>query len=214
MSRLRVAGTAAAVVIPPAWNNWVLPWLGLGIRGRTAANTGFATGYALAMRGRPNWCAPRGVRYGLVSATVVAAGYAATLAIPSTRHRLGEFADRSPEVSAAEWVAVHIPIGTVYSEELVFRATLDPLLDKAFGTRIGALLGALTFGLWHIAPARAAGDSVPATIAVTSVGGFVFGWLGRRAESAAAPAFLHLAVNVGGAVASRLGRRLGGFRSG
>lgn len=117
-------------------------------------------------------------------------------------------------MSAAEWVAVHIPIGTVYSEELVFRATLDPLLDKTFGTRVGALLGAATFGLWHIAPARAAGDSVPATIAATSVGGFVLGRLRRRAESATAPAFLHLAVNAGGAAASRLARRLGSFRRG
>lgn len=192
----------------------MLPRLGLGIRGRTAANAGFATGYALTLHGRPNWCASRGVRYGLASASIVTAGYAAALAISSARHSLGEFADRGPEVSAVEWVVVHIPIGTVYSEELVFRATLDPLLDKAFGTRVGALLGAVTFGLWHIAPARAAGDSAPATVAATSVGGFVFGLLRRRAESAAAPAFLHLAVNAGGAVASRLACRRGSFRSG
>ncbi|MEU7630834.1 CPBP family intramembrane glutamic endopeptidase [Nocardia sp. NPDC049220] len=208
MSPTRVAGTAAAIVVPPAWNNWILPRLRLGIRGRTAANAGFAVGYALVLRGKPNWGAPRGVRCGLVSASIVAAGYAALLAVPWVRRRLGEYADRGPEVSAVEWVAVHIPVGTVYSEELVFRATLDPLLDNAFGARAGALLGAVTFGLWHIAPARAAGDSVPATVAATSVGGFVFGWLRRRTDSAVAPALLHLAVDVGGGIAVRVARRL------
>ncbi|WP_245672311.1 CPBP family intramembrane glutamic endopeptidase [Nocardia anaemiae] len=182
----------------------MLPRLPLDLRGRTAANAGFATGYALAFRGRPNWLSARGLGYGLASASVVAAGYGAAVAIPALRERLGGFTDRAPDVPLEEWVWVHIPIGTVYSEELIFRATLDPLLDKTFGVRSGSLIGAATFGLWHIRPARAAGDSVPATIAATATAGLIFGFLRRRTESATAPALLHFAVNAGGAVAPRI----------
>lgn len=191
----------------------MLPGLGLGVRGRTAANAGFATAYTIAFRGTPNWCSAKGFRYGVVSATLVAAGYGVALAIPSVRKGLHEFDDRGPEVSAVEWIAVHIPIGTVYGEEMIFRATLDPLLDNMFGSRLGSVLGALTFGLWHIHPARAAGDSVPVAIAATAAGGVAFGWLRRRTGSVTAPALLHSAINVGGALAPRAARLIGTART-
>ncbi|MEV6136072.1 CPBP family intramembrane glutamic endopeptidase [Nocardia sp. NPDC051990] len=199
-----VAKITVAVGIPLAWSNWVLPHLRLDLRGRTVANAGFATCYALVFRGRPNWLSARGLGYGLASAGVVVAGYGAAVAIPALRDRLGGFADRAPDVPLDEWVAVHIPIGTVYSEELVFRATLNPLLDNVFGPHGGVLLGAATFGLWHIHPARAAGDSVPATIAATAAGGLVFDLLRRRTDSATAPALLHFALNAGGALTPHL----------
>ncbi|MGY4098495.1 CPBP family intramembrane glutamic endopeptidase [Nocardia sp. R16R-3T] len=197
----RVAKTAVAIAIPLAWSNWVLPRLPLELRGRTAANAGFATGYALIFRGRPNWLSTGGFGYGIASASVVAAGYGAAVATPELRRRLAGFADRAPDVPVEEWVAVHISIGTGYSEELIFRATLNPLLDNVFGSYFGALIGAVTFGLWHIRPARAAGDSVPATIAATAAGGLVFDLLRRRTDSATAPALAHFALNAGGALA-------------
>ncbi|WP_406235911.1 CPBP family intramembrane glutamic endopeptidase [Nocardia sp. NBC_01009] len=201
------AKSAAAIATALLWSNGLLPRLGLDVRGRTAANAGFATGYALVFGSRANWWSVRGLRYGLASAAVVVAGYGAAVAVPGVRSRLREFADRGPDVTPAEWIAVHIPIGTVYSEELVFRGTLDPLLDTTFGTRAGILLGASTFGLWHIHPARAAGDSVAVTVAATALGGLVFGLLRRRSDSAAASALLHLAVNAGGALAPWLAAR-------
>lgn len=207
MSLGPVARTIAAVAVPLVWNNAVLPRLGLGIRGRTAANAGFATVYALALRADPGRRSRRGAGWGLLAAAGVVAGYGAALAVPSLRWRLAELADRGPEVPASEWVAVHIPLGTVYSEELVFRGTLDPLLDRLLGPLAGALLGSAAFGLWHIAPARAVGDSVPVTVAVTTAGGLMFGWLRRRTRDTAAPALLHLAMNAGGAIAPRLARR-------
>ncbi|MEV6772859.1 CPBP family intramembrane glutamic endopeptidase [Nocardia sp. NPDC051030] len=195
----------AALSLPLLWTNTLLPAFHLNIRGRSAANAAFATAYAVTFRGRPNWFSPRGLAYGSAAAAVVLSGYAAALAIPSTRRHFAELADRGPDVHAAEWAGVHIPVGTVFSEELVYRATLDPVLEEAFG-RPGEWLAALTFGLTHIQPARSVGDPVPATIAVTTLGGLLFTRLRRHTGSATAPALLHLAMNAGGAIAPILAR--------
>ncbi|MEV3964888.1 CPBP family intramembrane glutamic endopeptidase [Nocardia sp. NPDC050193] len=199
--RVRVAGS---VGLPLLWNNVVQPRLRLGHRERTAANALAATGYALVFGGRPRWTSARGLRYGICCAGIVAAGYAVASAVPPLRRALSAPQDRAPEVSTVEWVAVQIPVGTAYTEELIFRATLEPLLDSEFGDRSGRLLGAAVFGLWHIHPARAGGDSVPATVAFTGAAGLLFGALYRHTGSAAAPALLHWAVNAGGALVPRL----------
>lgn len=203
MSWISRAGRAAiAIAAPLVWRNRLLPGLELGIRGRTLANALAATGYASVFAGRPNWCRVRGLGYGLVGGGLVAAGYAAAVVIPPIRRVLGGFGGREPEVGAIEWVAVHIPLGTVYSEELIFRGTLDPLLDDILGTRLGNIAAAAVFGLWHIHSARAAADNVAVSVAFTAVAGVLFGCSRRHTDSATAPALVHLAVNAGGALAA------------
>lgn len=177
----------------------MLPRLGSGIRGRTLANAVFATGYAAVFGGRPKWLSRRGLAWGAAAFGTVGAAYGVGLAVPGIRDRIAKVADRAPEVSTAEWVGLHIPVGTVYSEELIFRGTLDRLFDDAGPVRRHC--GAVVFGLWHIHPARSAGDSVPVTVAVTTAGGLLFSWLRRRSGSATAPALAHLALNAGGALA-------------
>ncbi|ONM49618.1 CPBP family intramembrane glutamic endopeptidase [Nocardia donostiensis] len=199
----RALRVAAALGTPLLWSNGLLPRLGLDVRGRTVANASAATVYAFAFAARPNWISVRGLRYGLGCASAVAVGYGAAVAFPTTRRIISGFGNRAPEVGAAEWIALHIPVGTVYSEELIFRGTLNPLLISAFGPRLGMVTGAVAFGLWHIHPARVAGDSVTATIAFTSCTGLLFGWLRRHTDSATAPALLHWAVNAGGVIAAR-----------
>lgn len=154
--------------------------------------------------GAPGW--PM-IAAAVAPAAVVVAGYAVALGIPVLRNRLAAFANRSPEAPLAEWVAVQIPWGTVYTEELIFRATLDPLLESALG-RTGNVMGAVLFGLWHLAPARIAGDDVPATVAATAVAGAALSGLRRRTGTVLTPALLHFAVNAGGAIAARLAVRL------
>ncbi|WP_245997870.1 CPBP family intramembrane glutamic endopeptidase [Nocardia pseudobrasiliensis] len=198
--------------LPLLWSNRVLPRLHLDIRGRTAANAVFATLYALTFgRGVPIGNPARRPLTALGPAALVAAGYGVALAIPALRTRLAGFATRAPEVPVLEWAFVHIPIGTVYSEELIFRATLDPLLGEATGP-LGPWLGATTFGLWHIAPARGAGDSVPVSIAATALGGLFLGWQFRRTGGVLAPALLHYVLNAGGAVAPHLAVAVGARR--
>ncbi|MQY19391.1 CPBP family intramembrane glutamic endopeptidase [Nocardia macrotermitis] len=246
--------TLAAMGFPLLWNNWLLPRLRFGLRGRTAANAVFATAYAAAFRTRcPRGSGEfgssavhhnaairtsampgggddarsvpridlssnlvvarfrdcraihdsRGLRCAAALFTIVIIGYCVALLIPSLRIRLAEFATRAPEIGLAEWAGVHIPIGTVFTEELVFRGTLDPMLDETIEP-FGIWLGATTFGLWHITPARAAHDNVPATVAATALTGVILTWLYRRTGSVITPAALHLAVNAGGAIAPRI----------
>ncbi|MBF6349625.1 MULTISPECIES: CPBP family intramembrane glutamic endopeptidase [Nocardia] len=193
----------AALAAPLLWNNWLLPRLALDRRGRTAAGALAATGYALAFRGRPNWFSARGTAAGMGCVALVVAGYTVASAIPAVRRSLSGAGDRAADVSTLEWVALHIPLGTVYTEELIFRATLDPLLDKQFGVRAGTALGSAAFGLWHIRSARVAGDSVLGTVVFTGAAGLVFGTLRRWTGSATAPALLHWSVNAGGALLTR-----------
>ncbi|MGY0502980.1 CPBP family intramembrane glutamic endopeptidase [Nocardia sp. FBN12] len=131
---------------------------------------------------------------------VVLAGYAVALAVPSLRRLPLEIAVRAPETSTLEWIALHIPVGTVLAEEAIFRGTLDPLLAASAGATAPAI-SAVDFGLWHIQPARAAQDPVLPTVLATTLAGLVFSVLRRRSGSATAPALLHLAINAGGALA-------------
>ncbi|WP_324188268.1 CPBP family intramembrane glutamic endopeptidase [Nocardia higoensis] len=204
---IRLFPAFAALIAPPLWNNRIAPALGLGRRGRTLAHLGFATGYAATFAGRPNWCSATGLRVGLAVSSVLVTGTAAALALAPVRAVLTETPDRVPDVSPAEWIAVHIPFGTVVAEELVFRATLDPLLTARFGARPALLLGAAAFGLWHIHPARSAGDRVLPTVVATTAAGVVFTLLNRCARSTTAPALLHFTLDAVGAVIVTLARR-------
>ncbi|TCJ94120.1 CPBP family intramembrane glutamic endopeptidase [Nocardia alba] len=208
---MRRLESAAALVFPPLWSNRVLPALELPLRGRTVANTAFATAYVKLFRGSPNWLSPSGFRWGIASGGIVLAGYAVALAIPSLRRLPLEIAVRAPETSTLEWIALHIPVGTVLAEEAIFRGTLDPLLAEGAGPA-ACVISALDFGLWHIQPARAADDPVLPTILATTVAGLVFTELRRRSGSATAPALLHLAINAGAALAPTAARWVDGLR--
>jgi uncharacterized protein len=192
---------AAAVGVPLLWSNWALPAAGLGQRGRTVANACFATAYGAALGRRVPWVTRRGLAVGASAALLPLGAYAVVAALPAGREAAAQRSvGEAPRDDLAEWTLVHIPIGTVYSEELIFRGTLDPLLENMFGPQLGAALGAATFGLWHIQPARVAGESVAGTVVATGLAGFAFGWLRHRGGSVVAPALVHLAINVGGAV--------------
>lgn len=196
---------AAAVV---GWGA-VLPATRIGPRGRAvlSATVGTAAVFAARAAGVERGMLgldPRhlvsGARWGLAAAAVPLAAYAGMLAVPSLRARLVDEA-RAERADFYEWVGLHIPFGTVAAEELLFRSVLAALLGP--GTA-GSGLHAAAFGLWHVQPARDAGHHVLGTVLVTGLSAVVFDRLRRRSGSVLAPALLHLALNVGGAVAVRL----------
>jgi membrane protease YdiL (CAAX protease family) len=142
-----------------------------------------------------------GVRLGLLSATVVAAGVAVSVAVPAVRAGM---AARTLPQPAWRWLLVDIPFGTVWPEETVYRGTLGTVATDVFGPQWGRLLQAAVFGLSHIPDARGAGEPVMPTVIVTGAAGWVFGWLATRSGGLVAPALTHLAINEAGAVAAVL----------
>jgi membrane protease YdiL (CAAX protease family) len=147
-------------------------------------------------------CPPRlwaGLRLGSAAGGVAAAAIAATTPVPPVRQSM---AVRELPASVPNWLALRIPVGTVWAEEAAFRAALATAGTGAFGKSGGRLLQAAAFGLFHIADARATGEPVVATVLATGVGGWVFGWLAERSGSLAAPMLVHLAINEAGAVAA------------
>ncbi|MCJ0891662.1 CPBP family intramembrane glutamic endopeptidase [Rhodococcus sp. ARC_M5] len=177
-----------------AWSTVVLPSTGLDARGRAVANASFAVGVAALSRtdaeklGLRNTAA--GLKWGAAASAIPVFGAAVVAAIPALRRRV-----RPSEDDLAEWVLFRIPVGTVLTEELLFRGVLDaasPVLSPIF------------FGLWHIHPARSAGDSVVGTVVATTAAGVVFSWLRSRSGSVLAPALLHYFLNASGAVLAHL----------
>jgi membrane protease YdiL (CAAX protease family) len=198
-----------AVALAGALVAWSLT-AGMEIPGRRHPVVQAALGTALTALTRAplGLCPPAlssGVRSGLVAASAISAGVAASTGLPAVRAAMRA---RSLPQPVWKWLGVDIPLGTVWSEEAAFRAALGHVAADGFGASGGRLLQAAAFGLSHIADARATGEPVAATVMVTGVAGWVFGWLAEHTGSLAAPLLTHLAVNEAGALAAlRVQRR-------
>lgn len=180
--------------LPPSWLVPVHAGLGAALAARSGAPLGLRS---------PD--ARRGLRWGGAVAVVVCGAVASSTFVPAVRRSLAE---REVPEALAPWLLVRIPIGTVWSEEAVFRAALGTLAAQAFGQRRSRLLQAAAFGLSHVADARGAGQPVAGTVLVTATAGWAFAWLYDRSGSLVAPALVHLAINEAGAVAAVVaGRR-------
>ena len=145
-----------------------------------------------------------GLRVGGAAALTVTAAVAGATAVPRVRAAM---ADRPLPEGVGRWLALEIPLGTVWSEETACRGALATLAADAFGPRRGRALQALTFGLTHIPDARSTGEPVLGTVAATAAAGWVFAVLAERSGSLLAPMLAHLAVNEAGAVAALAVRR-------
>lgn len=149
----------------------------------------------------------KGIRLGSAAGAVAATAISATAPIPMVR--LSMIARELP-ASTPGWLGLQIPVGTVWAEEAAFRGALATVGADGFGSSGGRLLQATAFGLSHIADARETGESPLATVLVTGIAGWVFGWLADRSGSLAAPMLVHLAINEAGAVAALLVQRRSG----
>ncbi|CAM3669281.1 MULTISPECIES: CPBP family intramembrane glutamic endopeptidase [Tsukamurella] len=185
-----LGGAALASGAAVAWSNAALPRLthefGLGRAGRSAATAAFCAADALLARARVP--APLGVGAG---AALAVAGLIGARSV-----------DREDPPPLPRWVLLDIPLGTVLPEEVLFRGSLTPRWEAALGRPAGSVAGALTFGLWHVGAAQAAGDPVLPTIAVTSFAGAAFDALVRRTRRLWPAMAAHWALNGAGAVLS------------
>jgi CAAX protease family protein len=193
--RVSAFGLAAALV------GWSLFAPRIPAQRRVPLQAGLAGLLVVVMRVPLGICPPRlwaGLRLGLAAGSVAATGVLAATSVPAVRLSM---VGRKLPPSASAWLAVQIPLGTVWAEEAAFRAALAAAGTRALGASRGRLLQAAAFGLAHIADARATGEPVVPTVLVTGGAGWVFGWLAERSGSLAAPMLAHLAINEVGAAA-------------
>lgn len=140
-----------------------------------------------------------GLRLGAATAGLIVAGVIAGSALPRVRAGM---AGRELPQRPWHWLAVEIPLGTVWSEETAFRGALATLAAGGFGPTGGRLVQAVTFGLSHLPDARDTGESLLGTVAATGLAGWVFALLAERSGSVLAPMLAHLAINEAGALAA------------
>lgn len=199
MSTGRIRAVALAVGLV-AWNGLVDPRL--PARWQPGVRAALGSVLMVGTSARPGLLPPAlwsGLQLGAAAATAVSAGVAATSAVPVVR--TGMRRKVLPE-APGRWLALRIPLGTVWPEEAAFRGALGKVGAEAFGPAGGQVLQATAFGLSHIPDARAAGQPVLPTVLVTGVAGWAFGWLAQRSASLAAPMLAHLAINEAGALAA------------
>lgn len=203
---------AYALSLAAALVGWSFAGPRLPARWRMALQAGLGGALVLVTRAPLGLGPPRlwaGLRLGSAVAFSAASTVAATTRLPPVRQSI---AVREPPASAPDWLLVRIPVGTVWSEESAFRGALATAGSAAFGRRGGRVLQAIAFGLSHIPDARATGEPVAATVLVTGIGGWLFGWLADRTGSLAAPMLAHLAINEAGAIAVLAARSRGAVR--
>ncbi|WP_135452493.1 CPBP family intramembrane glutamic endopeptidase [Mycobacterium sp. DL99] len=196
-SRIRAVALAVGLV---AWNGLVDPRL--PARWQPLVRAALGSVLMVGTGARPGFRPPAvwsGLRLGAAAATAVSAGVAATSTVPVVRTGMRR---KVLPVAPGRWLALRIPLGTVWPEEAGFRGALGKVGAEAFGPTGGQVLQATAFGLSHIADARAAGQPVIPTVVATGIAGWVFGWLAQRSSSLAAPMLAHLAINEAGALAA------------
>ncbi|HZU46524.1 MAG TPA: CPBP family intramembrane glutamic endopeptidase [Mycobacterium sp.] len=194
--RLRALLLAAVLV----GSSFVIPRI--PVRWRVPVQAGGAAMLVLLTGSRVGLSPPRlwiGLRWGLATGAAAATAVAAMTPVPVVRLSMST---RELPRSVPAWLALRIPVGTVWAEEAAFRAALATVATTGFGESGGRLVQAAAFGLSHVADARATGEPVPATVLVTGVAGWLFGWLADRSGSLAAPMLAHLAINETAAAAA------------
>jgi membrane protease YdiL (CAAX protease family) len=152
-----------------------------------------------------------GCRWALGAIAVVAGVYVVGVLQPSIRPAFQDVRYDLPLSAALHTVFVVIPLGTVALEEIAFRSVLWGFLGRHMSEWRVLLTTSVLFGFWHVIPAlrvgetnRGVSDAVGAagswvllagTVALTTVGGLVFGEMRRRSGHVLAGAGAHWATN-------------------
>ncbi|WP_116450402.1 CPBP family intramembrane glutamic endopeptidase [Blastococcus litoris] len=165
-----------------------------------------------------------GSRWALGAIGLVAGIYVIGVLLPLTRPGFQDVRYDLPVPDVLHKAFVAIPLGTVALEELAFRSVLWGVLARHLRTWQVLMTTSVLFGLWHVIPAVGVGETnrgvsetvgaagstalVLGTVALTTVGGLVFGELRRRSGSVLASAGAHWATNALGVLFGLLARRL------
>ena len=134
--QFRAVALAAGLV---GWSGLIGPLI--PARGQPLVHAALAAALAVSARAPLGLRPPQlwsGLRLGLAAAAPVIIGVAASTAVPPVRSAMAE---RDLPVSSSRWLAVRIPVGTVWSEEAAFRA-----LEEQVTAELLELPGVLALG--------------------------------------------------------------------
>lgn len=227
-----VAFAAALMVALTAWNNVVVSGLPGYPASYVAANVAAAAVLLAAARAIGlSWeelgltwrRLGAGARWGGVCLALIAAGYAAALAVPAVRPLLTDARVAGLDGGEVAYRAlVRIPLGTVLWEEIAFRGVLLAALARVLSLRAATVVSAAVFGIWHVRPTLSAvavndlvdgpllsGVAVLLGCLATAVAGVFLTWLRLRSGSLLAPVLAHLAANSLGTLAAAGALRMG-----
>ena len=167
-----------------------------------------------------------GCRWALGAIGLVAGGYVVGVLLPLTRPAFQDDRYHLPVPEALHTAFIVIPLGTVLLEELAFRSVLWGMFSRHLRPWQVLAGTSVLFGFWHVLPALHVGATnrgvaeavggagsaavVVGTVALTTVGGVVFGELRRRSGSVLASAGAHWATNALGVLFGLLAWRLAG----
>ena len=165
-----------------------------------------------------------GCRWALAAIGLVAGVYVIGVLLPLTRPGFQDVRYDLPLPELLHTALVAIPLGTVALEELAFRSVLWGLLARHLRQWQVLVTTSVLFGFWHVIPALRAGETnrgvseavgaagsaplVAGTVALTTVGGLVFGEMRRRSGSVIASAGAHWATNGLGVLFGMVARAL------
>jgi uncharacterized protein len=165
-----------------------------------------------------------GCRWALGAIGLVAGIYVVGVLLPLTRPGFQDVRYDLPLPDALHKAFVAIPLGTVLLEELAFRSVLWGVLARHLRQWQVLVATSVLFGFWHVIPALRVGETnrgvsetvgaggsaalVVGTVALTTVGGLVFGEMRRRSGSVVASAGAHWATNALGVLFGLLAWKL------
>ncbi len=151
----------------------------------------------------------RGLRWGAAVSAAIGAGVASIVVLRPRADLLHD--ERVGRIGAREVVyrlIVHIPLGTVVPEEVLFRGVLFGMWSRDKGQSYAALASSVAFGLWHIGPAidrlranhpnassRARASAIAGTIAATTLAGACLSLLRIGTKGILGPIIVHWAAN-------------------
>ena len=155
-----------------------------------------------------------GLLWGAGSVALVTVGY--LLAATFRKGRDAMHDERVAELSGGRLMfqaLVEVPFGTVFFEEIAFRAVLFSMLARRVGVIWAIVISAILFGLWHILPSIGTHEQSAAlgsvvgegrrgnvlavllSVVTTAIAGVIFAGLRLVSGSVLAPMGLHWATN-------------------
>ncbi len=215
-------GTVLARLVPRRFH--IVLNFGIAI---TAIILGLGFGLSPKQMGISIYTIGSGIFIAALASIIIAIGTMLIALIPPLRkYFLGDNLSSASGRLIAFEAGIRIPFSTALIEEVLFRGVLLGLLLAHYPTIIALAYSSIIFGLWHIFPTIATLEQndvtaaaiqhkkhrkyagVVGTVTITTIAGFMFGYLRVLAQSIIAPWLLHWTINASGVAGIYIARKI------